>query len=286
MNKEDFSFKRQSIFCSVRAGRVTEKEQYVPSHVLIHVVSGWLCVVEANSQHIFKQGDTFFVRRNTLAKFTKHPEESGAAFKTLSIFLKKSFLQKYSPSENIKTDPAADHADAFCRVKKLWPSALVDNLFDSLRLYFDSGMEMSRELSEIKKREIILIIKKLDRTLFESLFHFSAPDKIDLVDFMSKNFVFNVPLETFSKMTGRSLSTFKRDFKRAFDEPPSRWLKQKRLERAYYLIKEKNKAPSDVYLEVGFENLSHFSSSFKEAFGRNPSALAGPHNKVNLAFER
>ncbi len=286
MKEEDFSFKRESIFCTARAGRTTEKEQYVPSHVLIHVLAGRLSVVEANSTHSFKQGDTLFIRRNTLAKFTKYPEENGAPFKTLSIFLRKAFLQKYLPHENIVSGTANDHADMLCRVKKLWPSALMDNIFESLRLYFDSGRKLGGELSEIKTREILLVLKQIDRRLFESLFHFAAPEKIDLEDFMSKNFVFNVPLEAFSKMTGRSLSTFKRDFKRVFADAPSRWLKKKRLEHAYYLIKEKNKAPSDVYLEVGFENLSHFSSSFKEVFGRNPSSLNDPHNKVNLTFER
>ncbi len=261
---------------------MTEKEQFVPAHVLIHVLSGRLSVVETNSSQTFEKGSTIFVRRNTLAKFTKYPEHSGESFKTLSIFIRKTFLQDYSSRENIKTGPAMDHAGAICRVKKLPPSPLMDNLFDSLRLYFDSGMKLDRELSEIKTGEAILILKQLDRPLYESLFHFTESGKIDLEDFMSKNFVFNVSLETFSKMTGRSLSTFKRDFKKVFDESPSRWLKKKRLEHAYYLIKEKNKMPSDVYLEVGFENLSHFSSSFKEVYGQNPSALNDPHNKGTL----
>ncbi len=264
---------------------MTEKEQFVPAHVLIHVLSGRLSIVEADLNHRFQQGDTFFVRRSTLAKFTKHPEDNGKPFKSLSIFIRKSFLQDYMTRENVRIDPA-DHTSSFCRVKKLPPSPLMDNLFDSLRLYFDSGMTLDRELSDIKTREAILLLKQMDGSLYDSLFHFTEPGKIDLEDFMCKNFVFNIPLSTFSRMTGRSLSTFKRDFKKIFDESPSRWLKKKRLEHAYYLIKEKNKAPSDVYLEVGFENLSHFSSSFKEAYGRNPSALNDPHNKVTLASAR
>ncbi len=282
MNHEGFSLKSQSIFCSVRAGIMMEKEQFVPAHALIHVLSGRLCVVEADSVHSFASGDTLFVRRNTLAKFTKFPEKSGVPFKTLSIFIRKSFLQDYSKREGIQSETAS-HAEKFCRVKKLPSSPLMENLFDSLRLYFDSGITLGRELSDIKTRESVLLMRQLDLPLYHSLFHFTEPGKIDLEDFMSKNFVFNVPLTTFSRMTGRSLSTFKRDFKKIFDDSPSRWLKKKRLEHAYYLIKEKNKAPSDVYLEVGFENLSHFSSSFKEAYGHNPSSLNDPHSKVILA---
>lgn len=41
----------------------------------------------------------------------------------------------------------------------------------------------------------------------------------------------------------------------------------KRLKEAYYLIKNRDKKPSDIYLDLGFENLSHFYSSFKKKFG-------------------
>jgi AraC-like DNA-binding protein len=40
-----------------------------------------------------------------------------------------------------------------------------------------------------------------------------------------------------------------------------------------HLIKEKGEKPSDVYLEVGFEDLSHFSCAFKKEFGTAPSLL-------------
>jgi len=50
-------------------------------------------------------------------------------------------------------------------------------------------------------------------------------------------------------------------------------LQQRRLREAHYLITEKGKRPSDVYLEVGFEDLSHFSFAFKKNFGVAPSAV-------------
>jgi len=97
---------------------------------------------------------------------------------------------------------------------------------------------------------------------------------------MQKNFRFNVALSRFAYLTGRSLATFKRDFERLFHLSPSRWLVQRRLQEAYYflqeayyLLKEKGKAPSEVYLEVGFEDLSHFSFAFKKAYGLAPSRV-------------
>jgi AraC-like DNA-binding protein len=83
-----------------------------------------------------------------------------------------------------------------------------------------------------------------------------------------------VALSRFAYLTGRSLATFKRDFEKLFRTSPSRWLQQRRLQEAHYLLKEKGLSPSDVYTEVGFEDLSHFSFAFKKAYGVAPSRVA------------
>ena len=63
------------------------------------------------------------------------------------------------------------------------------------------------------------------------------------------------------------------DFRKAFHTTPQKWLTQKRLELAHYQLGEKHRKPGDVYIEVGFENLSHFSFAFKKHFGYTPSEL-------------
>jgi AraC-like DNA-binding protein len=105
------------------------------------------------------------------------------------------------------------------------------------------------------------------------LSEFAGPGKIDLVDFMQKNYCFNISMERFAYLTGRSLATFKRDFKKAFKSSPQKWLLEKRLKHAHYLIREKKQKPSSVCMEVGFGNQSHFSAAFKKMFGYSPSSL-------------
>ncbi|WP_444243595.1 helix-turn-helix domain-containing protein [Elizabethkingia anophelis] len=90
---------------------------------------------------------------------------------------------------------------------------------------------------------------------------------------MNLNYMFNVSVESFAKLTGRSLSVFKRDFEKVFSSSPKKWLRNKRLEEAYYLIKHKKQKPTDIYLDLGFENLSHFYFSFKQKFGKTTSEI-------------
>jgi AraC-like DNA-binding protein len=128
-------------------------------------------------------------------------------------------------------------------------------------------------IEEPKPEEAILLMLRLDPTAKDLLFDFSKPGKTDLEEFMSRHFTFNVEMKWFAYLTGRSLATFKRDFEKIFHTSPGKWLQKKRLAQAYYLIKEEGRRPSDVYLEVGFEDLSHFSFAFKKAFGKAPSLL-------------
>ena len=57
--------------------------------------------------------------------------------------------------------------------------------------------------------EAIRVLRAIDPFVDGLLDHLEAPGKLDLVAFMEQNFKFNLPLEKFSYLTGRSLTTFK-----------------------------------------------------------------------------
>ncbi len=104
-------------------------------------------------------------------------------------------------------------------------------------------------------------------------FNFGIPQKIDLEEFMNRNFRFNITLERFAFLTGRSLSSFKRDFFKTFNLTPGIWLTKKRLDEAYFLIHKQHQKPTEIYMDLGFEDLSHFSYAFKKQFGKAPTEL-------------
>lgn len=87
-------------------------------------------------------------------------------------------------------------------------------------------------------------------------------------------------MERFAYLTGRSISAFKRDFASIFSDTPSRWLIQRRLKEGYFLLEKKGKKPSDIYLDLGFEDLSHFSFAFKKKYGFSPSDILKSVKKV------
>jgi AraC-like DNA-binding protein len=109
--------------------------------------------------------------------------------------------------------------------------------------------------------------------LYPILFDFAEPWKIDLLDFLNDNYMDDLSMEQIASFTGRSLATFKRDFKKISNLTPQKWLIKKRLEMAYIKLKEENKKVQDVCTEVGFKNLSHFSTAFKKQYGIPPTEI-------------
>ena len=247
-----------------------EGEQFIPEHVFSHIKSGSLLINDGRQGHLMTAGDFVFYRRDTLAKFVKMPDADNGEFKALSIRLDKETLQSFANNHGYTTPVKDAKRDS---IIKLEPQPVYHGFADSLLAYLQKPESHSDALLKLKVNEAIMILLETNPDMADMLFDFNEPGKIDLKAFMARNFHFNVDLSRFAYLTGRSLSTFKRDFQKIFSTTPSKWLQQKRLDEAHFLIREKGKKPSDVYLEVGFENLSHFSFAFKKAFGVAPSQV-------------
>ncbi|WP_409450642.1 helix-turn-helix transcriptional regulator [Aquabacterium sp. J223] len=65
---------------------------------------------------------------------------------------------------------------------------------------------------------------------------------------------------------------FARCFKLATGKTPLQHVTERRMERALALMANSSMKVTEIALEVGFPNPSHFSRSFKKHFGANPAA--------------
>ena len=237
---------------------------------LVRILSGELKVVQADRTHTFGSGDTLLFPRQQLATLIKYPQD-GQPYKSVIMGLPMAVLRAYYAKRDVGRLPPAATG-----IRPLAKSPLLDGFFASILPYFELENTLPEKLAALKMEEAIEILRSLDNHLDGVLSDFSETGKINLADFMEQHYMFNIPLEQFSHLTGRSLTTFKRDFTRAFQTTPQRWLTRKRLELAHHHLAEKHQKPVDIYIETGFENLSHFSYAFKKHFGYSPTDLAGP----------
>lgn len=241
-----------------------EGEAFVADHIFSYIVSGTQEIWSGNQTYIFKAGDYRFFRRNQLTKYVKRSGQHG--FKSIAVHLDQGTLREMA---KLYGDPHMPYLGK--DVALLKPNAYLENYVNSLTPYTNATGIYEEALVALKARELVLLLLQTNPLLKHALFDFNVPGKIDLVAFMNTHYRYNVGLDRMAFLTGRSLSTFKRDFQKTFNTTAGRWLTKRRLEEANYLIDQKGKTASEIYLDLGFEDLSHFSSAYKKVFGKAPS---------------
>ena len=242
-------------------------EQFIPDHVFVYVATGTIHCYDGNKNYTFKSGEYFLAQKNRLAKYSI--ENAIEEFEPIIVCLNEAFLKRFQEKHKTKVTNF-NSGDTFVKMNK---NKLIPDFIRSLEPYYDRIEKIDEAFEDVKNEELLIILLKSQPEIAGILFNYTMPAKIDLEQFMNRNYKFNVSLQRLSFLTGRSLSAFKRDFKTIFNETPNRWLLQKRLQEAYFLIDKKNEKPSDIYLDLGFEALSHFSFAFKKMFGHTPTEL-------------
>lgn len=246
-------------------GKLFKTEAAFVEHLLVWLISGETRIIQADESFTFNAGDAFLISRNQLATIINQPKD-GLPHKAVAMHLSAERLRGIYGNSRPKAAGSG-------KIISFHKHPLMKSCLDSLVPYFDMQDNFPPHIASLKINEAVSILRTIDDSIDNVLANFEEPGKMELVPFMEKNFMFNMPLEKFSYLTGRSLTTFKRDFYNAFGTTPQRWLTQKRLELAHYQLAVKKKKPAEFYYEIGFENLSHFSFAFKKHFGYAPNAL-------------
>lgn len=246
-----------------------DSDQIVPELTLSYMVSGTKHIRFSDFDIIGQQGDISLMRKNELLKSIKMSDEEGSSYKSVSIFFTPEMLRKYA-IDNIITTSERYLGKAYI---DLTHSKFIRAYFESFMPYFNQPEKLTSTIALLKTLEALELLMNHHYSLEQMIFDLTVPYKIDLENYINKNFTFRIPIKEFARLTGRSLSSFRRDFKRIYKNTPEKWLRERRLEEAKYLITEKKQKPSEVYYNVGFENFSHFSTAFKEMYGYSPSSL-------------
>jgi AraC-like DNA-binding protein len=247
--------------------KLFKTEVLFEQHMLVWFISGETKIIQAGTTDIFKAGDIFLIPRNQLFTIINYPK-GGLPHKTVVMHLSVERLQNFYASVQPRV-----RASAVSSIRRFNDHPLLQSCFSSLIPYFDVQEEFPEKIAALKILEAITILRTIAPDVDDVLANFESPGKIELTKFMESHFMFNLPLEKFGYLTGRSLSTFNRDFRKTFQDTPQKWLTKKRLEFAHHQIITHAKRPVDIYLEAGFEDLSHFSYAFKKHFGYLPTAL-------------
>lgn len=252
----------------------TQRELFERNFKLIKILSGHAQLSAYDRQLDLKANAYAFVTPGGFSKIKMFPEKN-KPFRLICLNFNDCFLEEYHRKNSFRPITGKNHPLPGFEI--IEPSLWLDAVFASLNYYTQSDELPDEYLVNMKLAECLYVLKNKYNELYQGLFNHKIGNKTDLNAFMTNNYMYNAPLERFAELSGRSLSTFRRDFMNLFGMQPHKWILQKRLETARKRIVENGERPSDIFWELGFETLAHFSRKFKERYGYSPSKC--PTNK-------
>jgi len=163
------------------------------------------------------------------------------------------------------------------RVIRVSSDIALSAFFDAMVVYFAADEDPPEALLKLKLQELLtgILLSRRNPALAAHFQSVAACDVPPLAAIMEANCHYNLPLLTYAQMCHRSLSSFKRDFRMHYGTSPGKWLLERRLQRSMSLLQMTRMSVTEIMLECGFEDLSHFSKAFKEKFGQPPSLCRG-----------
>ncbi len=149
---------------------------------------------------------------------------------------------------------------------------------DYLKNYLKNIVEVSKlpyktreNLLAIKVEELLIyLVEKNGSDFLTSLLENNNQQSRKLISVVETHKLNKLSINELAFLCNMSVSTFKREFTKQYQLSPIKWFKDQRLEYASVLLTKENKRPSDIYMEVGYENLSSFIQAFKSKFGQTP----------------
>lgn len=234
-------------------------------HLLIWTIAGQTRVEQSGTSTTFDAGTTFILPHNQVIRLVDIPTD-GIQFKALTIRLSEKKIKSFSSHLHLAPSFLTMDSKPF----ELKSDVKLYNTFKSIIDVYDKRLKLGEQATEVKLLELLGSLRATSPKIDNILGSFESIRKLDITKFMEGHFMFNIPIEQFSYLTGRSVSAFNRDFRKTFGMPPQKWLTKKRLVLAHHKMTVFMKKPIDIYREVGFENLSHFSFAFKKEYGYPP----------------
>ncbi|SMO37993.1 helix-turn-helix domain-containing protein [Gracilimonas mengyeensis] len=169
--------------------------------------------------------------------------------------------------------PVSAQAEQESFIRKVDPSSVLEEFINGIQSYFHNRSMLSDELLKLKIQELILLLQKTGNTtslrkLFNETF---SPVEVNLKQVVHSHIFTDCTVSDLAELCNMSLSTFNRQFRKVFDDSPSNYLKNKRLDKAKELLLHSSFSIGEIAFKTCFYDAAHLSNSFKDKFGCSPS---------------
>jgi len=152
-------------------------------------------------------------------------------------------------------------------------SNVVEKFIDSLEFYFQNPSLVNNDLLELKVKELILLLvqsKNID-SIMELVADLYSSNAVQVREVVELHLFSNLKLDELAKLCNLSLSSFKRGFRKEFNDSPTNYINGRRIEKAKELLSNTELPISEIAYETGFQDSLYFTRLFKNKIGVPPT---------------
>ncbi|MFJ5622799.1 helix-turn-helix domain-containing protein [Peribacillus loiseleuriae] len=248
---------------------VKADNMYLQDHVILFVQEGIYKVRFGNQEYVVRKNEMVLLQKAIIIEYEKCGDPDSGVLDYMMFFLKDELLNEFIQMSKLKHSYPA----ALVPVTVNPVNDRLQSYFASLKPYFKEPEKIEDELVKLKLLELLFDISDADEKILYQFLQLKRKEPSSIVEVVEKNLMNPVSLNDLAYLSGRSLSTFKREFQAIYNEPTFQWIRNRRLEKAKELLTHSGLSVTDVCFATGFENVAHFSKVFKKKYGIPPSAV-------------
>lgn len=242
-----------------------------------YVIHGTKHIYSGDKRKTLARGDMFFMGIGL--HYTEEIPEVDHPFEQIIFYYTPDELQRILLHLNITYNLSItnNHSCAACRTA----SSVTMPSTAAIRGIFLSATSLVREeespndsaVESFKLTELIYHIAVAEDCCLKSKVLRSIDTAKEGFEQIVYNHIFTeCSIEELARKTHRSLTSFKKEFRRIYDMPPHKWFIRQRLIHSRLLLISTNKSVSEVGISCSFPNTSHFIKLFKKAYGHTPAS--------------
>lgn len=258
------------------------QSQALSRYAIGYILRGTKYIYDGDKRQSLTRGDLFYLGIGH--HYMEDVPENGLSFEQILFYYTPTDLQRILLHLNITygLNITNEHSCENCRNRSHvsmpgWSS--VRNFFVNTNNYLRDENFMHDETAEnIKMTELIYLISSHEDCCIKSKLLSNIDAAKENFEQIVYNHIFkDVSIEELSKLTNRSLTSFKKEFRRHFQMPPHKWYIRQRLMHSRLLLISTSKSISEIGNDCTFPNTSHFIKLFKKEYMMTPATYRNQH---------
>jgi AraC-like DNA-binding protein len=150
---------------------------------------------------------------------------------------------------------------------------LIQKYIEGLLFYFENPSLVNEDILILKLKEIVLLLSQTKNagTVQLILSQLFSPTTYTFKQIIEANLFSQLTIEELAQQNNLSVSSFKREFTKLYNDTPASYIKNKRLEKAAGLLLISDERITDIAFNCGFNDPANFSKSFFDKYNVTPS---------------